>query len=167
MNQEAFNEEIKGLNAPVTRHLEELNRLVQGLLTTLHPNDYTDYSTVSGTAAHQPNMVTGATRNRNRQPPTTSQDTNDKVSYIEYDRRFRQPTTPEMADPYEHLLDTITTLPCGIQTSNPRLLKNRGATFISSDPTVLHIRLCFYDCFNSTSFFAQTIKAASTDCRAI
>ena len=53
--QEAFNEQIRGFIAPLTRQLQELTRLVQGMTTTWHPNYYprTDFGTNSGTATHQ------------------------------------------------------------------------------------------------------------------
>ena len=50
LSREAVSEQIKGFVAPLTRQLEELTRLVQGMVTTPHcPR--TDYSTISGTAA--------------------------------------------------------------------------------------------------------------------
>ena len=54
LNQEAVNEQIKGFIALLTRQLEELTGLVQGMVKTPHPSHYprTDYSTFSGTAAH-------------------------------------------------------------------------------------------------------------------
>ena len=56
LTQEAVNEQIQGCIVPLTRQLEELTLLVQGMVTTPHPSIYprTDYSTISGTAAHQP-----------------------------------------------------------------------------------------------------------------
>ena len=58
LNQEAVNEQIKGFIAPPTRQLEELTPLIQGMVTTPHPSHYpkTDYSTNSGTTAHQPDI---------------------------------------------------------------------------------------------------------------
>ena len=55
LTQEEVNEQIKELIAPLTRQLEELTRLVQGMVITLHPTQYprTEYSTTSGAAAHQ------------------------------------------------------------------------------------------------------------------
>ena len=38
LTQGAVNEHIRCLIAPLTRRLEELTRLVQGLTTTQHPN---------------------------------------------------------------------------------------------------------------------------------
>ena len=49
LTQEAVNEQIKGFIAPLTRQLEELSRLVQGMLTTSYPSYYPR----SGVAAHQ------------------------------------------------------------------------------------------------------------------
>ena len=53
--QEAVNEQIKGFIAPLTRQLEKLNWLVQGMVTKPHPSHYprTDFGTTSGTATHQ------------------------------------------------------------------------------------------------------------------
>ena len=54
------NEAIKGFISPLTRQLEELTRVVKGMVTTAHPNlcPNTDYSTISGTAVHQPDAKT-------------------------------------------------------------------------------------------------------------
>ena len=59
LTQEAVKEQIKGFIAPLTRQLEELTRLVQEMVTTPHPSHYprTDYITISGTAAHQPDYL--------------------------------------------------------------------------------------------------------------
>ena len=38
--QEPVNEQIRGFIAPLTRQLEELTRLVQGIVTTQHPDHY-------------------------------------------------------------------------------------------------------------------------------
>ena len=53
--QEAVNLHIKGFIAPLKPPLEELIRMVQGNVTTPPPSHYprTDYSSTSGTAAHQ------------------------------------------------------------------------------------------------------------------
>ena len=55
LTQEAVNEQIRGFIAPVTRQLEELTRVVQGMTTTRHPNHYprTEFGTTSGTAISQ------------------------------------------------------------------------------------------------------------------
>ena len=111
MTQEAVKEQIRGFNAPLTHQLEELTRLVQGMVTTQHPDYYhrIDFGITSGTATHQFDIVTGATRTRNRRNQMTSPDINDETTYSDHERRFRQPTTPELTDPYEHLLNAITT----------------------------------------------------------
>ena len=56
VTQEVVNEQIKGFIAPLTNQLEALTRLVQGMVTTPHSSHYprTDYSTICGTAAYQP-----------------------------------------------------------------------------------------------------------------
>ena len=38
LTQEAVDEQIRGLIAPLTRQLEELSRLVQEMSTSRHPN---------------------------------------------------------------------------------------------------------------------------------
>ena len=38
LTQESVNEQIKGFIAPLTRQLEELTRLTQGMVTTTHPS---------------------------------------------------------------------------------------------------------------------------------
>ena len=55
LTQEAVNEQIRGFIAPLTRPLEELTRLVQGMTTTPHPNHYRriEFGTTSGTAITQ------------------------------------------------------------------------------------------------------------------
>ncbi len=55
LTQEAVNEQIGCFIVPLTRQLEELTRLVQGLVTTLHQDHYprTDFSPTSGTATFQ------------------------------------------------------------------------------------------------------------------
>ena len=40
LTQEAVSEQIRGFIAPLTRQLEELTRLVQGMTTSRHPNAY-------------------------------------------------------------------------------------------------------------------------------
>ena len=52
LTQEAVNEQIRGFIGPLTRQLEELTRLVQGMTTLRHPNSYpkTELGTTSGTA---------------------------------------------------------------------------------------------------------------------
>ena len=53
--QEAVNEQIRGFIAPLTRQLEKLTRLVQGMITSWHPNSRskTELATSSGTAVPQ------------------------------------------------------------------------------------------------------------------
>ena len=55
LTQEAVNEQIRRFISPLTRQLEELSRLVQGKVTTQHPDHYprTDFGATSGTATHQ------------------------------------------------------------------------------------------------------------------
>ena len=55
LTQEAINEQIRVFIAPLTRQLEELTPLVQGLTATRHPNYYprTEFGTISGTAISQ------------------------------------------------------------------------------------------------------------------
>ena len=55
LTQEAVNEQIRGFIAPLTRQLEELTRLVQGMATSRHPNSYprTEFGTTSATAMPQ------------------------------------------------------------------------------------------------------------------
>ena len=57
LTQEVVNEQVRsfGLIAPpLTRQLEELTRLVQGMVTTPHPSHYprADYSVFSCAAVH-------------------------------------------------------------------------------------------------------------------
>ena len=47
LTQEAVNEQIRGFISPLTRQLEELTRMVQGVTTLRHPNEL---GTTSGTA---------------------------------------------------------------------------------------------------------------------
>ena len=47
LTQEAVNEQIRGFIAPLTRQLEELTRMVQGVTTSRHPNEL---GTTFGTA---------------------------------------------------------------------------------------------------------------------
>ena len=53
--QETTNEQIRGFMAPLTRQLEELTLLVQGMTTSGHANSYprTELGTTSGTANPQ------------------------------------------------------------------------------------------------------------------
>ena len=55
LTQDAVNEGLTSFIAPLTRQLEELTRLVQGMATTQHPDHYrrTDFGTTSGTAIYQ------------------------------------------------------------------------------------------------------------------
>ena len=55
LTQEAVNEQIRGFIAPLTRQLEELTRLVQGMTTSRHSNSYprTELGATSGTAMPQ------------------------------------------------------------------------------------------------------------------
>ena len=55
LTQETVNEQIRGFIAPLTRQLEELTRLVQGMTTSGLPNSYprTGLGTTSGTAMPQ------------------------------------------------------------------------------------------------------------------
>ena len=55
LTQEAVNEQIRWFIAPLTRQLEELTRLVQGMTTSRHPNSYprTELGITSGTAMPQ------------------------------------------------------------------------------------------------------------------
>ena len=57
LTQEAVNEQMKRFFAPpLTRQLEELTRLDQGLVTTPHPSHYprANHSAISDAAVHQP-----------------------------------------------------------------------------------------------------------------
>ena len=55
LTQEAVNEQIRRFITLLTRQLEKLTRLVQGMTTTRHPNYYprTEFGTTSGTAISQ------------------------------------------------------------------------------------------------------------------
>ena len=55
LTQEAVNKQNRRFIAPLTRQLEELTRLVQGVVTTQQPQNYprTDLGTTSGIATHQ------------------------------------------------------------------------------------------------------------------
>ena len=59
MTQEAVNEHIIWFIAPLTRQLEKLTRLVQGMATTQRPNYYPriEFGTTSGTVTHQSNKL--------------------------------------------------------------------------------------------------------------
>ena len=53
--QEAVREQVRGSTAPITRQLDDLTRLVQGMTTSRHPSSYskTELGTTSGTAMPQ------------------------------------------------------------------------------------------------------------------
>ena len=104
-----------------------LTRLVQRMTTKPHPR--TDFATTFGLATHQSDMVTGGTPTQNRQQPMTGPDTHDETTYNKYDRQVWRPTTSELTDPYEQLLNAITALPGEIQTDIPRLLQRQIPTF--------------------------------------
>ena len=55
LSQETVDEQIRGFLAPLTRQIEELTRLVQGMVTKQHPECYprTDLGSTSFTATHQ------------------------------------------------------------------------------------------------------------------
>ena len=55
LTKEAVNEQIRGFFGPLTRQLEELTRLVQGMTTSRHPNSYlrTEFGKTSCTAMPQ------------------------------------------------------------------------------------------------------------------
>ena len=55
LTQEAVDEQIRGFIAPLTHQLEELNRPVQEIFTSRHPNSHlrTELGTTSGTAMPQ------------------------------------------------------------------------------------------------------------------
>ena len=55
LTQEAIKEKTRGFIAPLTRQLEELIQLVQGMTTSRHQDSYprTELSTTSGTAIPQ------------------------------------------------------------------------------------------------------------------
>ena len=61
--------------------LEELTRLVQGIVTTLDPIPCreTDFSTVSGTTTHHANMEIAVTRTRKKQHTMTSPESDNKT----------------------------------------------------------------------------------------
>ena len=101
LTQETIIEQIRGFIAHLTRQLEELTRLVQGMTTSRNLFSYlrSELGTTSGTAMPQSDMVTGVHRTRHRRQSMTSPETDDETTYPEYDRRFRPPTPPEMIDP--------------------------------------------------------------------
>ena len=55
IDPEAVNEQIRGFIAPLSRQLEELIGLVQGVVTTQHLDHYprADFGTTSGTVTYQ------------------------------------------------------------------------------------------------------------------
>ena len=53
LTQEAVNEQIRGFIAPLTRQLEDLTRLMQGMSNSRHRNPRTELGTTSGTAMPQ------------------------------------------------------------------------------------------------------------------
>ena len=59
LTQEAVNEQIKGFITPLTRQLEEMTRLVQGMVKKPHQSHYpwTDYSTIFGAVIYQPDTA--------------------------------------------------------------------------------------------------------------
>ena len=68
LTQEAVNEQIRRFIVPLTRQLDDLTQLVQGMSTSRHPNSYprTELGTTSGTAMPESDMVTGVHRTRHR-----------------------------------------------------------------------------------------------------
>ena len=64
LTQEAVNEQIRRFIAPLTRQLEELTRLVQGMTTSRHPNYYprTELGITSGTAMPQSDILKNCLR---------------------------------------------------------------------------------------------------------
>ena len=120
---------------------------MQGMVAT-QPN--TDFGTTSGTAAYQSDMVRAATRTRRLQ--MTNPDSDEESTYNDHDRQFRQSMTPEMTDPYEHLLDAPTTLPSPIQTNNPRLLQTQVPTFRGTKNTFNEFEHLFRDHLRPVSY---------------
>ena len=59
LTQKAVNEQIRGFIAPLTRQLEELTRLVQGMTASRHPNSYpkTDLRATAATAMPQSDIM--------------------------------------------------------------------------------------------------------------
>ena len=59
LTQKVVNEQIEGNIAPLKRQLEELTRMVQGMVTTPHPCHCpkTDFGKTSGTAAYESDFV--------------------------------------------------------------------------------------------------------------
>ena len=55
LTHEAVNEQIRGCIAPLTCQLKKLTRLVQGMTSTRHPNQYPkiEFGTTSGRAIPQ------------------------------------------------------------------------------------------------------------------
>ena len=55
LTQEAINEQVKWLIAPLSRQLKVLTRLLQGMMTTQQPEHYPKavIGTTSGTVTHQ------------------------------------------------------------------------------------------------------------------
>ena len=100
LKQEAVNEQIRGVFAPLTHQLGELTQLVQGISTSRHPNSYprTGFGTTSGTAMPQSNMLTGAQRIGHRRRSKTNPDTDDETTYPDGDRQFRPTKKPEMTN---------------------------------------------------------------------
>ena len=62
LTQEAVNEQFRKFITPLRGQLEELIRLVQGMVTTPHPSHYlrTDYSATSGAALYQSHAACGS-----------------------------------------------------------------------------------------------------------
>ena len=89
LTQQAVKEQIRGLIAPLTRQLDDLTRLVEGKSTSRLPNSYprTELGTASGEEQPQSDMVTGVHRNRHRRPSSTKPDTDDEMTYPDYDLR--------------------------------------------------------------------------------
>ena len=87
LTQETFIEQLKGVFVLRAGQLEELTRLVQGMVTKPNPSFYSkaaDYTAISGAVEQQPDMVTGATRTMNRrQQRISSPDIDDEASYKE------------------------------------------------------------------------------------
>ena len=130
LTRDIVSEQIGKFIAPLSRRLEELTRLLQRMTTTWHLSHYpgTEFGIISGTATQQTDMVSRVHRTWHRWQMRTSPDTADDTRYSGDDRSFHPPTPTEMTDPYDHLLDAVTTLPSWIHTNNPRLLETQLPT---------------------------------------
>ena len=138
VTRDDVNEQMRSYIAPLTKTSKSQSPKgldsVESLMSTvqqLKSSQKADTCGILAAVTYQPEMVTEVSRPMNRRlQPIMNGEIDDEAWYHKHDRKLRTPSTPEVAEQYNYILDTITTLPRRIKTwAQTRCYRHKQSVF--------------------------------------